>query len=254
MQDLIKTGTILVKERTALPAGLSVATATYAGGWDAVQNLDGYALGRTLHNAGWTFFCLAGETSSTTFGFGREKCVRTALGRILKKLKLEKFNSLEITEMVSKRFCGIPYLQALRKVATYPRWCDHFPNGRFDSGPLSAGCSMIGATGRPKERQVFILLCVVTGIMMSWLTGRLTQGIGDSTIMHMAAGFGSALSSGNFHACRVCKSCWRVLQTGRHNCQRWSHGVQSSFYCSEQPLRLSLYGLSCSIELSHLQF
>jgi hypothetical protein len=111
MQDLIKTGTILVKERTVLPAGLSVATATYAGGWDAVQNLDGYALGRTLHNAGWTFFCLAGETSSTTFGFGREKCVRMALGRILKKLKLEKFNSLEITEMVSKRFCGIPYLR-----------------------------------------------------------------------------------------------------------------------------------------------
>jgi hypothetical protein len=111
MQDLIKTGTILIKERTALPSGLSVATATYAGGWDAVQSLDGYALGRTLHNAGWTFFCLAGETSSTTFRFGREKSIRTALGRILKKLKLEKFNSIEITEMVSKHFCGIPYLK-----------------------------------------------------------------------------------------------------------------------------------------------
>lgn len=45
---------------------------------------------------------------------------------------------------------------------------------------------------------MFILLCVVTGIMMSWLTGRLTQGIGDSTIMHMAAGFGSLLAAAIF--------------------------------------------------------
>ncbi|HXN63882.1 MAG TPA: hypothetical protein VN862_01015 [Candidatus Acidoferrales bacterium] len=45
---------------------------------------------------------------------------------------------------------------------------------------------------------MFILLCVVTGIMMSWLTGRLTQGIGESTIMHMAAGFGSLLAAAIF--------------------------------------------------------
>ena len=111
MQDSIKAGTILIKAGTALPAGLGVETATYAAGWDVVTNLDGYALGRIIHNAGWTFFCLVGETKSTIWGFRRGKAVRTAFARILKKVKLEKFNSLEITEVASKRFCGIPYLR-----------------------------------------------------------------------------------------------------------------------------------------------
>ncbi len=42
---------------------------------------------------------------------------------------------------------------------------------------------------------MFILLCVVNGILMGWLTGRLTKGIGDGAIMHMAVGFGSVLAA-----------------------------------------------------------
>jgi hypothetical protein len=111
MQDSIEAGTILIKEHTVLPEGLGVEIAPYATGWEIVKNLDSYALGRTIHNAGWTFFCMVGETESIVFGFGREKAIRTAVARILGKVKLKKFNSLEITIVVSKRFCGVPYLR-----------------------------------------------------------------------------------------------------------------------------------------------
>lgn len=54
---------------------------------------------------------------------------------------------------------------------------------------------MIGLNGKPKERQVFILLCVVTVILTGWLTGTLAKGTGDGAVMHMVIGFGSVLAA-----------------------------------------------------------
>ena len=112
MPDTIKTGTILIKEGTLLPEALRVESDPCAPGWRFVKNLDGYGLDRKIHEAGWTFFCLAGEIKATVFGFDGQKTVRRAVKRILANLKLEKFNSLEITGVASKRFLGVPYVSA----------------------------------------------------------------------------------------------------------------------------------------------
>ena len=74
-----------------------------------VKNLDGYGLGRKIHEAGWTFFWLAGEIKATVFGFDGQKTVRRAVKRISTNLKSEKFNGLEITQVEAKRFLGLPY-------------------------------------------------------------------------------------------------------------------------------------------------
>src|SRR6266436_4799643 len=109
MSDTIKTGTILVKEGTLLPEVLRFESEPCTPGWRLVKNLDGYGLGRKIHEAGWTFFWLAGEIGATVFGFDRQKTVRRAVKRILANLKSGKFNSLEITRVASKRFLGLPY-------------------------------------------------------------------------------------------------------------------------------------------------
>ncbi len=109
MADTIKTGTILIKEGTLLPDALQFETEPCAPGWRLVKNLDGYGLDRKIREAGWTFFCLAGEIRAAVFGFEGQKAVRGAVKRILAKLKSEKFNSLEITRVASKRFLGVPY-------------------------------------------------------------------------------------------------------------------------------------------------
>lgn len=109
MAETIKPGTILIKDGTFLPDALQFESEPCATGWRLVRNLDGYGLGRKIHEAGWTFFWLAGEIKATVFGFDGQKTVRRAVKRILARLKGEKFNSLEVTAVASKRFLGVPY-------------------------------------------------------------------------------------------------------------------------------------------------
>jgi len=92
-----------------LPEALRFESEPCVPGWRLIKDLDGYRLGRKIHEAGWTFFCLAGEIKATVFGLDEQKTVGRAIKRILAKLKSEKFNSLEIMRVASKRFLGVPY-------------------------------------------------------------------------------------------------------------------------------------------------
>jgi len=98
-----------MREGTELPGVVRLASEPYAAGWRLVKNLDGYGLGRKIHEAGWTFFCLAGDIKAITFGIDEQQMVRRAVKRILAKVGSEKFNSLEITRVANQRFLGVPY-------------------------------------------------------------------------------------------------------------------------------------------------
>jgi len=109
MTDEIKTGTILIRDGTILPDALRFESKPCATGWRLIKNVDGYGLDRKIREAGWTFFYLAGEIKGATiFGFDVQKTARRAVKRILANLKPEKFNSLEITRIVSKHILGVP--------------------------------------------------------------------------------------------------------------------------------------------------
>ena len=110
MPDTIKTGTILIKDGTLLPADLLVESEMYAPNWKVVKSFNAYGLDRKINEASWNFFYLAGDIKATVLGREGQKTVRRVVKRILAKLKGEKFNSLEITEVVSKRFLGVPYV------------------------------------------------------------------------------------------------------------------------------------------------
>jgi hypothetical protein len=117
MADKIKTGTILIKEGALLPDSLRFESEPYSNGWTAVKHLDGFGLDRKIREAGWTFFYMAGEIRASAFGFDREEAVFKAVQRVLAKLKLDKCNSLEITQVTANRFLGLPY----RTVAAHAR-------------------------------------------------------------------------------------------------------------------------------------
>ena len=115
MLNAIEAGRIFVRDGTVLPEIMQLESEPYVPGWRSVSNLDGYALGRKIHDAGWTFFCLAYETKATVFGIDGEKMVRRAIERILanREAEAERFNSLEIVRMsslASKRFLGIRHV------------------------------------------------------------------------------------------------------------------------------------------------
>ena len=110
MSDTNSAGTILIKEDTCLPANLSIESETFLPGWRVVKNLDRSTLARNIEGANWNFFYLAGEIRATVLGRDRPRTLRRAVKCVLAKREGQKFNSLEITKVDSKRFLGIPFM------------------------------------------------------------------------------------------------------------------------------------------------
>ena len=110
MPDTNRARPILIREDTPLPANLPIESEAFLPGWRAVRNLDGYELGRKIEEAKWYFFYLAGEIGASALGREGLGTLRRAVKRILAKQEGQKFNSLEVTKIISKRFLGFPFM------------------------------------------------------------------------------------------------------------------------------------------------
>ncbi len=108
MSEKLTTGTLLIEEGVVFPESLQVESEPYSNGWRIVKELDGYGLDRKMSEAGWTCFYMAEEIKGSAVALDGEKSLCKAVNQILTKLKLERFNSLEITEVDTKRFLGLP--------------------------------------------------------------------------------------------------------------------------------------------------
>lgn len=102
--------TVLIRENTHLPTTWALQSQLFLPGWRILHDIDGYALGRKMAQAHWNFFYLAGATKAIVFGRQRPRALRRAVRQILAKREGQHFNSLEITNVTSKRYFGIPFL------------------------------------------------------------------------------------------------------------------------------------------------
>jgi hypothetical protein len=103
-------GTVLIRENTLLPVTLALQSELFLPGWRVLRDIDGYALGPKMAQAHWNFFYLAGATKAIVFGRQRPGALRRAVRQILAKRQEQDCNSLEITNVTSKSFLGIPFL------------------------------------------------------------------------------------------------------------------------------------------------
>ena len=110
MPSTVQAGTILMKEWPGLPQILGLETEPSFGDWSLVKVMNGFALDRQIHAAGWTFFFMAAEVKAMFFGSLGVAKVQSALKRILAKVKPQHFNGLEVTAIVSRHFLGVPYV------------------------------------------------------------------------------------------------------------------------------------------------
>ena len=110
MSSIHRTRTVFIREDTQLPTTLSIETEAFLPGWRVVKDLDRQALTREVEGANWNLFYLAGEMRATVFGREGLGALRRAVRCVLAKQEGQKFNSLEITKIVSKRFLGIPFM------------------------------------------------------------------------------------------------------------------------------------------------
>lgn len=106
----VKVGTILMKEWLGMPQLPGLETEPCFGEWRVVKETDAFALDRKIHAAGWNLFFMATEVKAMFFGFPGEEKMWSALKRIVAKVKPQHFNGLEITEIVARRFLGVPYV------------------------------------------------------------------------------------------------------------------------------------------------
>jgi hypothetical protein len=117
MSEINGTRSVLIREGTPLPTALPIESEAFLPGWQVVKNLDRQTLARAVERLSWNFFCLAGEMKPTVLGRERSGTLRRAVKCILAKQEGQKFNSLEITRIVAKRFLGNP----LTSVAAHSR-------------------------------------------------------------------------------------------------------------------------------------
>ncbi len=109
MSATVRVGTILIEERPVMAQALGLQSEPYSAHWRVLKALDGLALDRKIHAAGWNFFFMAAEVKVMFFGAIGAKNIQNALKRMLGKLKPMNFNCLEVTGIVAKRFLGVPY-------------------------------------------------------------------------------------------------------------------------------------------------
>jgi hypothetical protein len=110
MAQTIQVGTILMKEWPGMTQLLNLESEPCSAEWSLLKVLDGFALDRKIHAAGWNFFFMAAEVKVMFLGsLGAEKILK-ALKRILEKVKQQQFNGLEVTEIVARHFLGVPYV------------------------------------------------------------------------------------------------------------------------------------------------
>ncbi len=109
MPPTVQVGAILIEEGPVTTQLLGLETEPYSGNWSLVKVLDGFALDRKIHAAGWNFFFMAAEVKVMFFGAIGAKKIQNALKRILGKVRQQQFNGLEVTGIVAKRFLGVPY-------------------------------------------------------------------------------------------------------------------------------------------------
>jgi hypothetical protein len=110
MPPTIAVGTILMKDWPAMPQPLSLESEPCSGQWSLLKVLDASALDRKIHAAGWNFFFMAAEVKVMFFGVAGTVKIQNALNRILEKVKPQRFNGLEVTAIVARRFLGVPYV------------------------------------------------------------------------------------------------------------------------------------------------
>jgi hypothetical protein len=110
MLPTVQVGTILMKECPGMAQLLGLQSEPCSGEWNLLKVPDGFALDRKIHAAGWNFFFMAAEVKVMFFGSVGTLKIQNALKRILEKVKRQQFNGLEVTEIVARRFLGVPYV------------------------------------------------------------------------------------------------------------------------------------------------
>lgn len=108
---MIRPGTILIDKEVPRPNCFELDDHSPSDEWGAVKTtLSPHERESELAKTGWTFFFMT-TLDAKAFGFDRVKTGHTAVKRFVAKAKLQRCNCLEIDQVETRSFLGIPYVR-----------------------------------------------------------------------------------------------------------------------------------------------
>jgi hypothetical protein len=109
MPNQIQVGTMMVQQSENLHV-LGIESEPYSASWRSLGVLESSGLDRKIRDAGWKLFFMAGELKTLVPAWGGQKTLGRGVKRLLAQSRSEHFNCLEVTNILRKRFLGIPYV------------------------------------------------------------------------------------------------------------------------------------------------
>lgn len=104
---------LLVRDDAVLPPALSTeGQSSFLPGWRAIKNFDEYTLRRKIRETNWSFLRLrANKETGVKMGRARHKILQEAVAQTLAEFRGRKFNAVEVSILISKRFLGVNFLK-----------------------------------------------------------------------------------------------------------------------------------------------
>jgi hypothetical protein len=99
-----------MRRGTSTPETLELESEELSEGWDRVRNIEAGELDLSLRTEGWHMFYIADAVHAFALGAFDQETIRTATVSLLRKLRAQMFNCVEVTGLSAKHFAGIPYV------------------------------------------------------------------------------------------------------------------------------------------------
>jgi hypothetical protein len=109
MSTDIQSGAMLIREGFLLPESAQLKSRSYSRAWRSMVGLDSFAFDRELRASGLHLFFVAGESKVIQLGWGAN-AIRRGIKRILSMGRKLDLNCMQIKQVTSSRFLGIPYV------------------------------------------------------------------------------------------------------------------------------------------------
>ena len=110
METAVENGCIFVMDGLLLPATLRFEGQPYSDGWRLLNSLKSNDIDLRARDCGWNFMFLAERMRCTVIGFGRTWSLRKAMNKLLAIAREDAFNSVEVTEISTRRFLGMHWV------------------------------------------------------------------------------------------------------------------------------------------------
>lgn len=109
MSTDIQSGAMMIREGLFLPDSAHLESRSYSKAWRSVAGVDKFAFDRRLRAAGLHLFFIAGELKVIELGWGAN-AIRRGMKRLLSRSSKRNLNCMEITQLRSAHFLGLPYV------------------------------------------------------------------------------------------------------------------------------------------------